>query len=375
MTRVSGRDPQPWLATAYVRGPSLDEAVAADGPMAAGPVQALIAGLAEGLAGIHAAGVIHRDLKPSNVLLAEDGPRIIDFGVSHAAETSSLTRTGLVVGLPGYMSPEQAEGREAASLPYRVVHGEPDLDRVPPKLSSLAARCLAKDPSAHRTGCRRAARARPGYPRGRPPADGPAGREHDHPDRAATVRCGGATDRSGASPGQTKAGLPARNSPRGRPALIFTGAAVMAVAVLAVAAAVFLPAGASSHLRYVRLAALADPDSNYVDWVAFSPGGGVLAVADGNGRTYLFAKWRFWRHNGAMPSVQIKDVPEQTHAVLRRRAAAAHQSLQEYLRARLIEEASEPTLDEVLDRAGGRSGGSVPLKDAVQTLRADRDRR
>jgi plasmid stability protein len=76
-----------------------------------------------------------------------------------------------------------------------------------------------------------------------------------------------------------------------------------------------------------------------------------------------------------MPSVQIKDVPEQTHAVLRRRAAAAHQSLQEYLRSRLIEEASQLTLDEVLDRAGGRSGGSVPLKAAVTTVRADRDRR
>jgi len=76
-----------------------------------------------------------------------------------------------------------------------------------------------------------------------------------------------------------------------------------------------------------------------------------------------------------MPSVQIKDVPEQTHAVLRQRAAAAHQSLQEYLRARLIEEASEPTLEEVLDRAGGRAGGSVPLKTAVSTLRTDRDRR
>ena len=76
-----------------------------------------------------------------------------------------------------------------------------------------------------------------------------------------------------------------------------------------------------------------------------------------------------------MPSVQIKDVPEQTHAVLRQRAAAAHQSLQEYLLARLIEEASEPSLDEILDRAGGRSGGSVPLKAAVAVLRADRDRR
>jgi antitoxin FitA len=76
-----------------------------------------------------------------------------------------------------------------------------------------------------------------------------------------------------------------------------------------------------------------------------------------------------------MPSVQIKDVPEQTHAILRQRAAAAHQSLQEYLRTRLMEEASQPTLEEVLDRAGGRSGGSVPLNAAVETLRTDRDRR
>lgn len=76
-----------------------------------------------------------------------------------------------------------------------------------------------------------------------------------------------------------------------------------------------------------------------------------------------------------MPSVQIKDVPDDTHAVLRQRAAAAHQSLQEYLRARLIEEASQPTLEEVLDRAGGRSGGRVPLKKAVETLHSERDRR
>jgi plasmid stability protein len=76
-----------------------------------------------------------------------------------------------------------------------------------------------------------------------------------------------------------------------------------------------------------------------------------------------------------MPSVQIKDVPDETHAVLRQRAAAAHQSLQEYLRERLIEEASQPTLDEVLDRAGGRSGGKMPLKAAVAAIRDDRARR
>jgi hypothetical protein len=76
-----------------------------------------------------------------------------------------------------------------------------------------------------------------------------------------------------------------------------------------------------------------------------------------------------------MPSVQIKDVPEETHAVLRRRAAAARQSLQEYLRTKLIEEASRPTVDEVLARAGERAGGRLPFKDAVRTVRADRARR
>lgn len=76
-----------------------------------------------------------------------------------------------------------------------------------------------------------------------------------------------------------------------------------------------------------------------------------------------------------MPSVQIKDVPEETHSVLRRRAAAAHQSLQEYLRSRLIEEASSPTVDEVLERAGERAGGAVSFRVATEALRQERDRR
>lgn len=92
-------------------------------------------------------------------------------------------------------------------------------------------------------------------------------------------------------------------------------------------------------------------------------------------RSAVVAIRRQWRHSGAMPSIQIKDVPESAHAVLRLRAAAAHQSLQEYLRSRLIAEASQPTLDEVLDRAGGRSGGSVSLADAVKTVQGDRARR
>ncbi len=82
-----------------------------------------------------------------------------------------------------------------------------------------------------------------------------------------------------------------------------------------------------------------------------------------------------WSHNGSMPNIQIKDVPEDTHAVLRQRAAAAHQSLQEYLRSKLIAEAAGPTVDEVLARAGQRLGGSLTLHDAVSALRFDRARR
>ena len=83
---------------------------------------------------------------------------------------------------------------------------------------------------------------------------------------------------------------------------------------------------------------------------------------------------RHWRQNGAMPSVQIKDVPDDTCAVLKRRAADAHQSLQEYLRMKLIKDASRPTVDEVLARAGGRAGGSLTLKAAARAVRNDRAR-
>ena len=100
----------PWLVTAYVPGTSLSDAVERQGPLPDTSVLALAGGLAEGLIAIHAAGVIHRDLKPSNVLLAQDGPRIIDFGISSAAEATALTGTGFMIGSPGFMSPEQAEG-------------------------------------------------------------------------------------------------------------------------------------------------------------------------------------------------------------------------------------------------------------------------
>jgi hypothetical protein len=164
----------PWLATAYVAGPSLAEAVTRDGPMAAGPALALAAGLAESLSAIHAAGVVHCDLKPSNVLLSPDGPRVIDFGISRAAGTVSAAGVGWVTGSPGFMSPEQALGGEIGppsdifslgavlsfattgrgpfgrgsrpEVAYRLVYGLPDLGEIPAGLRPLVERCLAKDP-------------------------------------------------------------------------------------------------------------------------------------------------------------------------------------------------------------------------------------
>ncbi len=171
--------PMPWLATAYVEGPSLADAVSQHGPLPPRSVLALAAGLAEGLSAIHAAGVVHRDLKPANVLLAEDGPRVIDFGISRAVEASALTHTGLVVGSPGFMSPEQAEGRlvgppsdifslgavlafaatgegpfgtgSTPALVYRVVYSPPNLDHLPAEVRPLVERCLAKDPAQRPT--------------------------------------------------------------------------------------------------------------------------------------------------------------------------------------------------------------------------------
>ena len=167
--------PMLWLATSYA-GPSLAQVVTRYGPLPAGTVLALAAGLAEGLAAIHAEGVVHRDLKPSNVLLAEDGPRVIDFGISRAVSAATvLTETGTVFGSPGYMSPEQADGLrvdarsdvfslgavltyaaaghgpfgsgEAPALLYRVVHHPPDLHDVPAEVRGLVGRCLAKAPA------------------------------------------------------------------------------------------------------------------------------------------------------------------------------------------------------------------------------------
>ncbi|GGU80509.1 serine/threonine protein kinase [Streptomyces albospinus] len=163
----------PWLATAYVPGPSLAAAVAEHGQLPVSTVLLLVAGVAEALQVIHRAGIVHRDLKPSNVLLAADGPRVIDFGIARAADAPSLTGSGVTVGTPTFMAPEQAAGTSitpaadvfalgqvaayaatgtpafgggtAHGVLYRIVHEEPDLSRIPDRLRELVSRCLTKD--------------------------------------------------------------------------------------------------------------------------------------------------------------------------------------------------------------------------------------
>ncbi len=180
--RVTGADTEsetPWLATEFVPGPTLPEVVARYGPLPARSVKVLGRLLARALAAVHAAGLAHRDVKPGNVLLAADGPRLIDFGIARAADATALTATGLVVGTPGFLPPEQATGSGADAGPagdvfslgallayvatgrppfgsgavdallYRTVHGAPDLDGVDdPALRALLTECLAKDPAA-----------------------------------------------------------------------------------------------------------------------------------------------------------------------------------------------------------------------------------
>ncbi|MFF4505777.1 endo alpha-1,4 polygalactosaminidase [Streptomyces sp. NPDC001401] len=168
---------QPWMATLYVPGRTLSDTVAKGGPLRGRELRILALGLVEALTDIHRVGMVHRDLKPSNVLMAEDGPRVIDFGISHAVDNEALTVTGRLIGTPPFMSPEQfAAPREVTgasdifslgsvlvyaasgnrpfdgSSPYltgyQVMYEEPDLDGVAEPLRSIAERCLDKDPAA-----------------------------------------------------------------------------------------------------------------------------------------------------------------------------------------------------------------------------------
>ncbi|MFF0557001.1 PQQ-binding-like beta-propeller repeat protein [Streptomyces sp. NPDC004266] len=178
-----GGDPDaevPWLATVYVPGPSLAQAVRRGGALPVATVRALGTDVARALADLHRAGVLHRDLKPGNVMLSVEGPRLIDFGIARSSTATTMTATGLMVGTPSFMSPEHVAGARRvtaasdvfclgsllchaatgedpfgdgplAAVLYRVSRAEADLTRVPEELRGTIAACLAVDPAARPT--------------------------------------------------------------------------------------------------------------------------------------------------------------------------------------------------------------------------------
>ncbi|MHA6762431.1 outer membrane protein assembly factor BamB family protein [Streptacidiphilus sp. PAMC 29251] len=172
--------PVPWLATAYIPAPSLEDLVAECGPMPVDAVRWLIAGIAEALQSIHAAGLVHRDLKPSNVLVTEDGPRVIDFGIAAGVSHTRLTMTNVAVGTPAYMSPEQARdsrsvtgasdvfslgsllvysstghapyhGSNPVETVFMLLRESPDLSGLAPELAPLVKACMRPAPERRPT--------------------------------------------------------------------------------------------------------------------------------------------------------------------------------------------------------------------------------
>ncbi|WUI01900.1 serine/threonine protein kinase [Spirillospora sp. NBC_00431] len=315
--QVVDADPEaaePWMATAYIDGPSLRDVV----PLLPAEVARLAAALAEGLAAIHASGLVHRDLKPGNVIMSPDGPRVIDFGIARAVGAESLTADGAVIGTYAYMAPEQvlgdpagppadvfalgcvlvfaATGRspfDAATIPaivHRVLHEPPDLDGLTGRLRPLVTSCLAKDPAdrpaldrilAHLTD-----------PDAAPPPTASAARTSttsaaptDAPDDGRTEASDdGRTVERGTTP-YTRAGGGIR--PAARISRRTVLAAAGAAAVAAVGVPVFLltrgggrpeaapstPAGAAMVPPTTTLTTEGRP----VDEVAFSPDGRLLA--------------------------------------------------------------------------------------------------
>jgi hypothetical protein len=168
--------PQPYVVTRYVAGPSLDQMINATGPLRGRALERLAWGLAEGLAAVHAAGVVHRDLKPGNVVMAGGVPVVIDFGIAHAPDAAKITQTGMFMGTPGYLAPEIVEGQPSGpsadvhswgstvafaatgrapfgtgsyeTIFYRIVSGKPDLAGIPRKLLPMVTAALARDPAA-----------------------------------------------------------------------------------------------------------------------------------------------------------------------------------------------------------------------------------
>ncbi|MER6167080.1 WD40 repeat domain-containing serine/threonine protein kinase [Streptomyces violaceorubidus] len=323
---------EPWLATAYAPGPSLQHAVGERGPLPAGEVLALTAGVAEALETIHAAGVIHRDLKPANIVLTADGPKVIDFGIARAADVTAVTATGMRAGTPAYMAPEYIRGQEVTeagdvfalglvahfaatgrpafgggsdhAVAYRIIEAEPDLDGCPASVRGVVARCLEKDPALRPTPaevvrlCGRAANGE--FDDGRTPtvvsaspATGP-----DAP--------------TATTPARTRAPDAAPETPPAPPYAALLGV-VGVLALVAVLVAVLLPSsgGAPKKKQPYPVVAATAIFAKGTSGVAFSPDGGTLATGGEDGKVRLWnvatrkAGATFTQHDSAGNTIDV----------------------------------------------------------------------
>jgi WD40 repeat protein len=327
----------PWMVTAYIEGPSLEEAVRRYGPLPPGRVRALGAGLAEGLAAIHANGLVHRDLKPGNVIMAEDGPRIIDFGIARALDATGLTSTGMVIGTFAYMSPEQVRGDPvmpvsdvfslgsmlafaatgrppfggdtAAAIIFRILTEPPDLaDLADQELRALIEACLVKPLEARPPvqAVLAALTGRVPLPAGAAPqAPGraiPFSDSRDPTTQTGEVAPGTFPPRAVSPPTPPPRPVPpADRRPRRRSAGLIAGAALIAVlaTVIPLLLATSSPGSTSGHGRSTgpspgstlsaRDITLHAPRGTELTGLAFSPDGKLLAAGGGQNKpTYVW---------------------------------------------------------------------------------------
>ena len=313
----------PFLVTEYASGPSLSEHIRSSGPLGLDMLRGLATGLAEALVAIHAAGVVHRDLKPGNVLLTREGPKVIDFGIAQALDGTVMTQTGMTVGSPGFMAPEQVSGTPgqpadifawgltvayAASgrppfgtgptevLLFRVLHGSPDIAAVPADLRPLVEASVSKDPSA-----RPAARDLLTWlTAGVPQAQEARAQAGDH-DVAPTQLV---LSRTWQPPAITAPASPATvRSSRRRPAAILAGAGAVAAVV---GAGTAYAIGSAGHSGAPPAAAL--QTVTFGSYAGQEPAAIVLNASDGGG-TIQGIHWTSWTATDAIGEGTLGTVP------------------------------------------------------------------
>jgi hypothetical protein len=319
----------PFLVTEYASGPSLSEHMKSGGPLGAGMLYGLATGLAEALVAIHAAGVVHRDLKPGNVLLTPQGPKVIDFGIAQALDGTVLTQTGMTVGSPGFMAPEQVSGNPgqpadifawgltvayAASgkppfgtgpteaLMYRVLFESPDIGAVPAELRSLVEAAVTKDPGARPAARDLLAQLTAGVPRTRVQAG-----EHDvAPTRVVLSRNWQPPAIPASAP--PPAGRPARR----RPVAILAGAGALAAVIGAGTAyavnSAGTPGGTPAATGSGRAGAATLPTVTFGRFTGRKPAVIVLSDRD-RGGTITGIHWTSWTATRAVGEGTLNTVP------------------------------------------------------------------